>query len=227
MGAPKWPPKPPSARRAAAKPWRASTPPTLVAPRRSRGAPRFTDRLLLGHEHEVGGDRALAVVGIELRDQRAVARCADLHVQMRWAAGVAAGRHGLVAKGAVVAGPLRRAQLVVILAAAVGRPPLELRGPERRAVLRRAHDSADDESLAGGRALGRAGFVERTEHVRLRWRTRRRLRGRRGGHREREHERQHDASHARMVASRADHGGGAWRSGGRWIRDGAWPRSAW
>src|SRR5439155_22080804 len=30
-GAPRWPPKPPNARRAPAKPWRASTP-TLVAP---------------------------------------------------------------------------------------------------------------------------------------------------------------------------------------------------
>src|SRR5256885_1652049 len=63
-GAPKWPPKPPSARRAPAKPWRASItvagdgaprwaanygegpraapppPPAFVAPRRSRGAPR-------------------------------------------------------------------------------------------------------------------------------------------------------------------------------------------
>src|SRR6267143_628159 len=114
------------------------TPTTLVAPRRSRGAPRFTDRLLFDHEHEVGGDRALAVVGVELCDERAVARRADLHVQVRRAAGVTTGRHGLVAKGAVGAGPLRRAQLVVILAAPVGRPPLELRTPEPRARARRA-----------------------------------------------------------------------------------------
>src|SRR5207302_9247656 len=101
-----------------------STPPTLVAPRRSRGAPRFTDRLLVGHKHEVGGDRALAVLGIELRDERAVAWRADLHVQVRRAARVTAGRHRLVAKGAVGAGPLRRAQLIVILPAAAGPPPL-------------------------------------------------------------------------------------------------------
>src|SRR3989442_8856819 len=39
------PPDPPTARRAPAKPWRASTPHTLGAPRRSRGTPRYSDRL--------------------------------------------------------------------------------------------------------------------------------------------------------------------------------------
>src|SRR5215468_4993195 len=57
MGGPEMAPHPPNARRASAEPWRSSvhareltweapkwppTPPTLVAPRRSRGAPRFT-----------------------------------------------------------------------------------------------------------------------------------------------------------------------------------------
>src|SRR2546427_7692970 len=39
-----WRASTPTARRAPAKPWRASTPQPLVAPRRSRGAPRYTDR---------------------------------------------------------------------------------------------------------------------------------------------------------------------------------------
>src|SRR5439155_963952 len=102
------------------------------------------------------------------------------------------------------------------------RPPLALRAPARRTALRRADGAADDETLAGGGALRRVGLVEGAEHVRLRRRARRRLRRRRGGQREDQHEGEHDASHARMVASRADRGGDAWRSGARWIRDGAW-----
>src|SRR3989442_16011919 len=86
---------------------------------------------------------------------------ADLHVQVRRAPGIAPGRHRFVSKGAVGARLLRRAQLVVVLATPVGRPPLELRAPERRTALRRADGAADDETLAGGRALRCVGLVER------------------------------------------------------------------
>src|SRR5712664_3679629 len=59
MGAPRWPPNPLFARRPPAEPWRASitvagdgaprwppNPPSLVAPRRSRGAPRSQSQVM-------------------------------------------------------------------------------------------------------------------------------------------------------------------------------------
>src|SRR5204863_352312 len=90
---------------------------------------------LVGDEHEVGGDRALPVARIELRDERAVSRRADLDVQVRRAAGVAAGRDGFVAERALAARPLGGAQLVLVIAAAVanfgkmGMPAPGITGP--------------------------------------------------------------------------------------------------
>src|SRR5687768_5116767 len=103
----------------------------------------------VGGEDEVGGDRALVGLGVELGDEGFVVGGGDAHVEVWGAAGVTAGRDGFVGEATLGVGVLRGAELVAILAALVGRPPFHARSRERGAALRRAHGAGDDDAAAG------------------------------------------------------------------------------
>src|SRR3989442_1961909 len=120
---------------------------------------------LLVDQDEVGVERALVGLGIELGDQRAVAGGADAHVHVRRAARIAAGKVGLVVVAALGVRLLRRAMLVVVVAPGVGRPPLDLRAGQRRAAGGREPPACDAEPGAGAGALGSIRRVEGAERV--------------------------------------------------------------
>src|SRR2546427_450321 len=82
-------------------------------------------------------------------------------VQVDGPARILAGHVRHVAKAALGVRHLRRAVDVVVLAARIGRPPLERGAGQRLALPRRPDDALHDEPLARPVSLGRAGDVKR------------------------------------------------------------------
>src|SRR5438552_7118959 len=145
----------------------------------------------------------LAGARVELGDERLVAGRGHADVEVERPAGVAAREVRLVAVVPRAVRALGPTVLGVVVAARVGRPPLELGSGQRSAALRRRDSPRDDEPATGDRALRGVRLVKRTEHVGTRRWARGLGRGARAERREQEERRgSQDAGHAPMLSFR-------------------------